>query len=280
MGFLSFLCSLLSEAASSSESSRKAIYDSPEDKERREKRFHKVAILTLEQIEGINDRTKERIAVAFELYDPRTDSFEELCQDVSKQLEGKDWRWIEYDFWAPICLERHIATEGMHHYCRPWPDVLNLEEERKAFPAEKIAKSITVKAFKEKLQETFPDVSSIKRKAQVLEFLVQNEDALNVLADEKILDRWNKRKHNPGETTQGLIALLCRTIISRQEDLEQLEDDKGLGCKYTFSFCDEDDPVESEDHQLFNLSKKLKNKPWTDRIMPNIPGLYFDRDYL
>lgn len=155
MGFLSFLCSLLSEAASSSESSRKAIYDSPEDKERREKRFHKVAILTLEQIEGINDRTKERIAVAFELYDPRTDSFEELCQDVSKQLEGKDWSWIEYDFWAPICLERHIATEGMHHYCRPWPDVLNLEEERKAFLLRKSQNQSQLKLSKKNFKRLF-----------------------------------------------------------------------------------------------------------------------------
>lgn len=271
-GFLKFLF------GSSKSKSQPKSYEQKE-KEAATKRIVKIASMTMEMVEGINDRTKSQIVTDFEFHDPKTASFQELCQCVGSRLKGKPWHWIEYDFWEPICLEKRLATAGMHNFCRPWPDALNIEEERKSFTPESIAKSTTLKAFKESWQSTHPEVSGFTRKAQITEFLQSNEETFQAIADKIIHDRWNKKKHNPGKTEDGLVALLCDTILSRISDQEQLYEDRGDGSKYQFDFGDEDEPEKSDDHKLYDLSKKVKNKPWKSRVMPNIPGLYFERDY-
>lgn len=244
------------------------------------KRLKKVATLTFDLVEGINDRTMEHLIRTFEFSEKDELTFDDICKFVGRDLKGKDWRWLEWEFWAPICLEHRLATDGMNAYCRPWPDVLDMEAEREAYSVEKVVKTTTLKTFHEKLSSSFPEVQEIKRKAQMAEFLKSHNEARLMIVDPMILEKWNKKKHNPGFTEDGLIELLCSTILARAEDQEHLDDDRGLGMKYTFTFADEDDPEKSEDHQLYDLSKKVKNKPWKGRIMPNIPGLFFERDYL
>lgn len=283
MGFFSLLGALFAPSKPKSRRSKRDRDELDElDKEEAAgaRRLKKVASLTFDLVEGIDDRTKERLVRTFEFSEQDELDFEDICKFVSRYLEGKKWNWVEYDFWAPICLEHRLATDGMNRYCRPWPDVLDMDAERAAYTVEKVVKSTTIKAFQEKLSSSYPEVLEIKRKALMTEFLNSHQEALFMIVDPLIQEKWDKKKHNPGFTEEGLIELLCSTILARAEDLEQLDDDRGCGMKYTFTFDDEDDPEKNEDHQLYDLSKKVKNKPWKNRIMPSIPGLFFERDYL
>lgn len=283
MGFFSLLGALFAPSKPKSRRSsveREELAELDEYDAASAKRLKKVASLTFDLVEGIDDRAKERLVRTFEFSEKDELTFDDLFNFTARELKGKDWHWLEWEFWAPICLEHRLATDGMNESCRPWPDVLDMDAERAAYTVEKIVKTTTLKAFHEKLSSSFPEVLGIKRKAQMTEFLTEHNEALLMIVDPLIQEKWNKKKHNPGFTEDGLIELLCSTILARANDLEQLDEERGSGFKYAIVFGDEDKPTPSEDHQLYDIAKKTKNKPWKNRIMPNIPGLFFERDYL
>lgn len=283
MGFFSLLGALFAPSKPKSRRSsveREELAELDEYDAASAKRLKKVASLTFDLVEGIDDRAKERLVRAFEFSEKDELTFDDLFNFTARELKGKDWHWLEWEFWAPICLEHRLATDGMNESCRPWPDVLDMDAERAAYTVEKVVKTTTLKAFHEKLSSSFPEVLGIKRKAQMTEFLTEHNEALLMIVDPLIQEKWNKKKHNPGFTEDGLIELLCSTILARANDLEQLDEERGSGFKYAIVFGDEDKPTPSEDHQLYDIAKKTKNKPWKNRIMPNIPGLFFERDYL
>lgn len=283
MGFFSLLGALFAPSKPKSRRSsieREELAELDEYDAASARRLKKVASLTFDLVEGIDDRAKERLVRTFEFSEKDELTFDDLFNFTARELKGKDWHWLEWEFWAPICLEHRLATDGMNASCRPWPDVLDMDAERAAYTVEKVVKTTTLKAFHEKLSSSFPEVLEIKRKAQMTEFLTEHNEALLAIVDPLIQEKWNKKKHNPGFTEDGLIELLCSTILARANDLEQLDEERGSGFKYAIVFGDEDKPTPSEDHQLYDIAKKTKNKPWKNRIMPNIPGLFFERDYL
>lgn len=86
-------------------------------------------------------------------------------------VKGTDWTWQEWEYWAPICLSKRIATYGMHQTCRPWADVLNIEAERAKYTVNVFVERHTIKDIQARLSAIKEDIPTFKRKNQLSEYL-------------------------------------------------------------------------------------------------------------
>lgn len=184
-----------------------------------------------------------------------------------------DWTWQEWEYWAPICLSKRIATRGMHKICRPWADVLDIEAERAKYTVSGFVDRHTIKDIQARLTAIQADAPTFKRKNLLSEYLDHNKPLFIQILDAEIKEKWDKKPHNNGHTKEAEFKLLCDTINDRYADLCEIADARECGpCKFEITFDDE-----PEDETLYKLGKK-KDAPWKGKYLPNVPGLSFLRE--
>lgn len=180
-------------------------------------------------------------------------------------IENLDWHWLEWDFWQPICIKRKTFTNGMRCWCFPWADELNLEYERTEYDPSKVFNIMTLKTAKERLT-AFPEAEAMKR-AELIEFLSENETAWLAVIDPHIRAKWDRQKHYNGPTPKDVFSLMLHTIEDRARCLRDIEKIKKIGGKpkENFSFL--------YDEELAAYAKRNKKNPWKESFGPSIPGL-------
>ena len=238
---------------------------------KKQRHFLKAATATLELVEGISESTRAGLISYFEDVPLDDSKCKEMIEFLYPKIEGTSWKWIEWEYWSKVCSDKKIKPSYMP---QPWPDTLNIEEERNKIPPEKVLNRITLKAAKQTLGEKFPETQSLK-KVELVDFLKKNPSAYYDLVDPIIREKWEKKKHWNGPTEKDIFSLLCETVFARAEFLEESAENRADGFKTFASFddCFENDKI------LYELSKTLKDRPFKGSMMPNIPGLGFDIDF-
>ena len=246
----------------------------PTEEEKREKQvraseIYPIAIKTLNLCTGIPEEKKDGIAKAIAQIEnswspDKSPEFETALQ----MLQGIEWQWLEWEKWAPICLEHDVYPHSMWSICRPFPDVLDLEGERKKYSPERIFNLMTLATAKLRLKD-FPDTVQKLSRAEVIELLKTNSTAWHSVIDPHIQAKWNSKPHYAGPTPNRIFALLCNTVHERYRAMKELNDIARYSNEVLCCTTDND--------QLLELVKADKNPLWIEPYGPVIPGmsLYF-----
>ena len=269
MGFFSAIFNLLSSSGKKDLEELDA--EERQEIKKKQRYFLKAATATFELVEGISDSTRSGFISYFEDVPLDDSKCKEMIEFLYPKIEGTNWNWKEWEYWAKVCSEKKIKPSYMP---QPWPDTLNIDEERNKIPPEKVLNRLTLKAAKQSLISQFPETQTLK-KVELIDFLKKNQSAYYNLVDPIIKEKWNKKKHWNGPSEKDIFSLLCTTIFERAEFLEEAAENRADGFKTFASFdeCFENDKI------LYELSKKLKDRPFKGSMMPNIPGLGFDIDF-
>lgn len=275
MGFLSAIFKVFFPSGSRSTKPEKSERDYDlEEWERNKKLLTKAMTETLE-LTSFSYDTKSKFLKQIDTYLSKQESNEKytLFDLLYPIVKDTDWTWQEWEYWAPICLSKRIATRGMHKTCRPWADVLDIEAERAKYTVNGFVERHTIKDIQARLSAIKEDVPAFKRKNQLSEYLESNEPLFTQILNDEIKEKWNKKRHNNGHTKEAEFQLLCETIADRYYDLSEIADARECGpCKFEITFDDE-----PEDEALYKLGKK-KDAPWKGKYLPNVPGLSFMRE--
>ena len=205
--------------------------------------YKKAASATLSLCRGIPKELKTEIISA-----PISFS-REMDPELIKKLSLTDFKWKEWEFWAPICIENNIFTNWMYHECFPLPDLLDLDFERKKYSPDKVFNLMTLAIAKQRLS-AFSLNPKISR-AEVIDLATHNPEIWRALIDPHIQKKWDSKKHYEGPTQQTIATLLLRTITIRgqagmnKNRLERLD-----GC-YEIDFLHEEDKL------LYDLAVSL-----------------------
>lgn len=224
---------------------------------------------TLDLVEGIPDDVRKTLyeRITSEASPFTRGDAKGMTEELFPLVEKFDWKWKEWEFWRPICIKRKTYTNGMRCFCFPWADELDLELERTEYEPAKVFNVMTLKVAKERLT-AFPETSSMK-KAELIEFLNNNEKAWNAVIDPHIQAKWDRKKHYEGPTPKMVFELMLWTIQSRAHylnDLNRIQSASGTAKeRFTFSY----------DEELFAYAKRIKSNPWKENFGPSIPGLDF-----
>lgn len=170
-----------------------------EEYERNQKLFIKAMTETLD-LTSFSYDTKSKFLKQVDTY--LSDDKNTLFDLLYPIIKGTDWTWQEWEYWAPICLSKRIATRGMHKTCRPWADILDIETERTKYTVTAFVERHTIKDIQARLSAIKEDVPAFKRKNQLSEYLENNEPLFTQILDDEIKEKWNKKRHNNGHTKE------------------------------------------------------------------------------
>ena len=243
-----------------------------EANKRKAEYMRKAAEATFELCTGIPNEIKKTLVESFpEVGFYTTDETPEAKDELFKLLDGLDWKWSEWEYWRPIAIELGAMTTGMSIYCHPEADKIDWEKARSKYSPEKVFNLMSLKDVKAKLVDN-AEVQSMKR-AELIEYLKNNESVWFSLIDPHIQSQWDKKKHNEGPTPKRIFDLMCYTIQARASDLEvwQIAIKRGLKTKYN---------VVEKDFYLEAINPKRKKKPWYKSYGPEVPGMVVTRQIL
>lgn len=174
MGFLSAIFKVFFPSGSRSTKPEKSERDYDlEEWERNKKLLTKAMTETLE-LTSFSYDTKSKFLKQIDTYLSKQESNEKctLFDLLYPIVKDTDWTWQEWEYWAPICLSKRIATRGMHKTCRPWADVLDIEAERAKYTVNGFVERHTIKDIQARLSAIKEDVPAFKRKNQLSEYRV------------------------------------------------------------------------------------------------------------
>lgn len=234
--------------------------------------MRKAAEATLELCTGIPNEIKKTLIEQFpKIGFCRTDETPEAKDELFKLLDGLDWKWSEWEYWRPIAIELGAMTTGMSIYCHPEADKINWEKTRSKYSPEKVFNLMSLKDVKAKLVDN-TEVQSMKR-AELIEYLKNNESVWFSLIDPHIQSQWDKKKHNEGPTPKRIFNLMCHTVQSRAADLDSLDIAQESGISTKLVPLDEYFYSES-------LKEKYSNRPWKKPYEPRVPGMCVFRQFI
>ena len=225
---------------------------------------------TLELCTGIPDEIKKALVNNFyKIGFYTTADSSEARDELYKLLDGLNWTWKEWEYWRPIVIELGTMTTGMSIYCHPEADKINWPQARSKYSPEKIFNLMTLKDIKTKLVNNV-EVQQMKR-AELIEYLKNNESAWFSLIDPHIQAQWDKKKHNEGPTPRRIFNLMCHTIQSRASDLETWR--IAMQSKH-------DTRCSAVEQELLWETVKRKKIPWYKSYGPAVPGMILIRKIL
>lgn len=271
---MSFLNAIFSIFSGSQRDEKENPVALPEDvsrklEEERLKHYPLATQKTLDLVEGIPDDVRKTLyeRITSEASPFTRGDAKGMTDELFPLVEKFDWKWKEWEFWRPICIKRKTFTNGMRCFCFPWADELDIEYERTEYEPSKVFNIMTLKVAKERLT-AFPETSSMK-KAELIEFLSNNEKAWNAVIDPHIQAKWDRKKHYEGPTPKMVFELMLWTIQLRAHYLDDRHRIQSLSGTFKEKF------VFSYDEELFAYAKRIKSNPWMEDFGPSIPGLDF-----
>ena len=86
----------------------------------RRESYQKAANLTLKMVSGLSEEQKSQIL------DFYTGTSEDTCSrspgiaGLIEIIGDAPFRWAEWDYWQPICVQNRVMSNGMRLYCAPY----------------------------------------------------------------------------------------------------------------------------------------------------------------
>jgi hypothetical protein len=246
--------------------------------------LREVAWATLDLVRGISREQKERIYQFMR----RTDSYKvnggwvstpDYAADAFEVIKNSDWEWVEWTFWQPILAERNLMTGGMRNNCHPQVYVFDPEKERENFSVKDFIRGCSGEELS-RMFAKFPETASFTDKEQFTGYLYANPEAFSEIIDKRLKDMWSAACSRYDQRPSHIFALLWETVFARHEDLMVIRN-IGAGPLHWDEAEGSDLYDDILDLPVYRLSQSPEFKdrnPWQmPGVMPNVPGLYFER---
>jgi hypothetical protein len=126
----------------------------------------------------------------------------------------------------------------------------------------------------------FPQTAAFSAKQQFTDYLYANPAAFSEIIDKRLKDSWAAEHSRYDQRPRHIFALLWETVFARHEDLMVIKN-LGAGPLYWGEPEGTDLYDGFLDLPVYRLSQSPEFKdrnPWQmPDVMPNVPGLYFER---
>lgn len=272
MGLLSAIFGVFSKPNSSNTSDEFSKYP-----EGYEEALEEAANKTLDLVSGLSRSQKNEIVFYLtEIPNGYKKDIYKLRDTCYSKIKDAEWTWEEWTFWQKICLEKNLTTDGMRCFCLPVPEVPNLEKLRRVTPNSYISK-LSINQINS-LAKTWQGSPSFKTKKSAAEYLSNNLELFHSITDPAIIEKWKHRKVNLDPTPEHIFNLMWSTISDRAQNICDRKNGDTGALDWSLAKDDPENDV-NQDYKLYRLSKSKQLKdsvPWQEKIMPNIPGLFFE----